>query len=78
MKQLGCNIITDHLKIYFTLSSLTIDIVSNPAHMNKMVWNTFGEKNILIDDAGEKIDFNYIKQLLQNYKNFYLVNKLKI
>lgn len=64
VKQLDCNIDPKNFKTSFTLCGLTINIIPDPALMIKLVRNTFGEKNILVDDTGERIDFNYIKQLL--------------
>lgn len=79
VKQLGCNLNVKSLESTFTLSNYQINILPDPAHMVKLVRNTFGEKQILIDGEGQIIDFNYIKQLLnlQDTENFHLTTKLK-
>lgn len=53
-------------------------ILPDPEHMIKLVRNTFGEKQLLLNN-NEQINYNFIKELLvlQNNKGFHLANKLR-
>lgn len=68
------------MKTSFSNSNNTdVFIMLDPAHMIKLVRNTFGEKRELIDCNNEIINFKYIELLLmlQNNEQCYLANKLK-
>jgi len=69
-KQLGCNFDIKSLKSKFefkkdTNSIKNICIFPDPAHMIKLVRNTFGEKKILLGSNNSKINFIYLQKLLR-------------
>lgn len=63
----------------FNASDTNINIIFDPAHMIKLIRNTFGEKRSFIDFNNEVVDFNYIEILLmlQESEIAHLGNKLK-
>lgn len=68
------------MKTNFTDSNnADVNIILDPAHMIKLVRNTFGEKKELIDCNNEIISFKYIELLLmlQVKEKCHLANKLK-
>jgi len=80
VKNFGCDLRISSLKTNFTLPNhLPINIIPDPAHMIKLIRNTFGEKRVFIDFEGKKIDFVFIEKLLilQETEHFHLANKLK-
>lgn len=80
VKNFGCDLRVSSLKTNFTLQNhLPIAIIPDPAHMIKLIRNTFAEKRILVDYEGKKIDFVFIEKLLilQETEHFHLANKLK-
>lgn len=56
-----------------------IAIFPDPAHMVKLVRNTFGEKKIIIDGDNNIIKFDYLEKLLilQESEGLHLANRLK-
>lgn len=81
-RALGCSLDPNPLrmKTNFTDSNnADVNIILDPAHMIKLVRNTFGEKRELIDCNNEIISFKYIELhlLLQENKKCHLANKLK-
>jgi len=55
VKNFGCNLRVPSLKTNFTLQNhLPIAIIPDPAHMIKLIRNTFAEKRILVDYEGKK------------------------
>lgn len=56
---LGCNFNIEALNTKFE----DVVVFFDPAHMIKLIRNTFGEKKTLIDGDGNIIDFNFIQQL---------------
>jgi len=80
VKNFGCDLRISSLKTDFILPNhLPIYIIPDPAHMIKLIRNTFGEKRVFIDFEGKKIDFVFIEKLLilQETEHFHLANKLK-
>lgn len=83
-KLLGCDLDPTSFKTNFefkSTDSLTqnIAIFPDPAHMVKLVRNTLGEKNIIIDSDNNIIKFDYLEKLLilQESEGLHLANKLK-
>ncbi|CAH1738656.1 unnamed protein product, partial [Aphis gossypii] len=83
-KQLGCNFNIKTLKSEFEFkkdnnSIKKIYIFPDPAHMIKLVRNTFGEKKILLDSNNNEINFSYLQKLLilQENEGLHLGNKLR-
>lgn len=72
---LGCNFNIN------TLNTICEDLAVffDPAHMVKLICNTFGEKKTFLDGDGNIIDFNFIHQLfvLQETEGCHLANKLR-
>lgn len=63
--KLGANLKIENAKFSFPhpTSSEPIYLFYDPCHMVKLVRNTLGDKQILINSNGEKIEWNYIKKL---------------
>lgn len=80
-KILGCNLNFKNLKTDFSIYDINepIVILPDPSHMIKLVRNTFGEKQIIVNSKNQQINFNFIKKLLilQENEGFHLANKLK-
>lgn len=80
-KILGCDLNLKNLKTDFSVnnSNEPVVILPDPAHMIKLVRNTFGEKQLLLNSNNEQINFKFIKELLtlQENEGFHLGNKLK-
>jgi len=80
-KILGCDLKFKNLKTDFSVnnSNEPVVILPDPAHMIKLVRNTFGEKQLLLNSNNEQINFKFIKELLTLHENegFHLGNKLK-
>lgn len=80
-KLLGCNLNFKSLKTDFNIYDLNqpIVILPDPAHMIKLVRNTFGEKQFILNSKNELINFNFIKELLilQENEGFHLANKIR-
>jgi len=81
MKILGCSLNANNMNTSFKVDGVVnpIFIIPDPAHMVKLVRNTFGEKCKFIDLNGGVIDFEYINKLLilQEDEGCHLTNKLK-
>ncbi|KAF0754266.1 THAP-type domain-containing protein, partial [Aphis craccivora] len=62
-----------------TLNTKFEDVVVflDPAHMVKLIRNTFGEKKTFLDGDGNLIDFNFVQKLfiLQETEGCHLANK---
>lgn len=77
---MGCNFNINNLKSDFSIHDYSsINIIPDPAHVIKLVRNTFGEKGNIINDERKVISFNYLKKLfeLQENEKYHLANKLK-
>lgn len=81
-KALGCKLASTPQLIktdFNAFNDFNVNIIFDPAHMVKLVRNTFGEKRQLIDCNNGIIDFKYIELLLilQENEKGHLANKLK-
>lgn len=80
-RALNCKLLPNPLliKTDFNVSDLSVNVIFDPAHMIKLVRNTFGEKRQLIDCNNSVIDFKFIEMLLilQDTEKGHLANKLK-
>lgn len=81
-RALGCILDPNPLRMKTSFSDTNnadVNIILDPAHMIKLVRNTFGEKRELIYCNNEIISFKYIELLLmlQEKEQFHLANKLK-
>lgn len=81
-RALGCSLDPNPLRmktIFSASNNADVNIILDPAHMIKLVRNTFGEKKELIDCNNEIISFKYIELLLvsQEKEQCHLANKLK-
>lgn len=76
---LGCSIQLDNLKTTFSCQESEIAIYPDPCHNIKLVRNTFAENQELIDESGEIISWQYVKDLsnLQVQEGFHAANKLR-
>lgn len=72
---LGCNFNIETLNTQFE----DVVVFFDPAHMVKLIRNTFGEKIFFLDGDGNIIDFSFIQQLfiLQETEGCHLANKLR-
>lgn len=83
VKLLGCNINPTSLKTDYEFKTDTVNqnivIFPDPAHMVKLVRNTFGEKKIILDGDNNAIKFDFLEKLLifQESEGLHLANKLK-
>lgn len=75
-KLLGCNLDVDNLKTEMNNGAY---IFPDPSHMVKLVRNTLGDKEVLLDENNNEINFQYIVKLneLQENEGLHLANKLK-
>lgn len=71
--KLGANLKLNNPNFSFphTTSGEPIYLFYDPCHMLKLVRNTLGDKRVLINSQGEKIEWEYIKKL-------YLKEKKKV
>lgn len=76
---LGANSNFKTLKTHFTSCNKNIYVFYDPSHMIKLIRNAFGEKKILIDAEGNKINWSFIEELnkLQESEGLHLGNKLR-
>lgn len=60
-KQLGANFKMNNLKPYFELpgDDRKIYVIIDPSHVLKLARNILGNKNVLVDDAGLEVQWNY-------------------
>jgi len=77
---LGCDTNVYNLKTHFNSpGGNKINILYDPCHMLKLVRNTFGEIQNIIDDNNSMISWKYIEKLehLQEMEGLHLGNKLR-
>lgn len=79
---MGCNYDINDLKIAFPSGSTNnenIVTLFDPAHMIKLIRNTFGEKKKFLDFEKNEINFEYVQNLcfLQEKEGCHLANKLR-
>lgn len=77
-QHLGCNLLQNPNKTYFDFECNKIYVFIDPCHALKLVRNTFGERKVLYDSYGTKIDFNFLDKLikLQESEGLYLGTKI--
>ena len=68
-----------NLRTSFNVGEQEITIMPDPVHMLKLVRNTLGEKENLLNSRGQRISWNYIVRLheLQQNEGLHLANKLR-
>lgn len=82
VKLLESNFHVSDLKPYFShpITLKRVYIVFDACHMLKLICNTFGDKKVLIDCDGNKIEWKYITQLayLQEKEDLRAGNKINL
>ncbi|CAG4923136.1 unnamed protein product [Colias eurytheme] len=75
-QHLGCNLMQN--ETFFYLEDHKIYAFIDPCHALKLVRNTFGDKKVLFDSFGAKIDYNLLVKLveLQESEGLHLATKV--
>ncbi|CAB3251488.1 unnamed protein product [Arctia plantaginis] len=78
-KKLGCDLNPNNLKTVFKVQNNEIAIFLDPAHMTKLVRNSFEHYREFKDAEGNNIKWNHIEMLhqLQEDEKFHAANKLR-
>ncbi|CAB3246933.1 unnamed protein product [Arctia plantaginis] len=78
-KKLGCDLNPNNLKTVFKVQNNEIAIFLDPAHMIKLVRNSFEHYREFKDAEGNNIKWNHIEMLhqLQEDEKFHAANKLR-
>lgn len=76
---LGCKLSFEGLMPSFKVDSQTISLYYDPCHMMKLVRNTFGDKQVMIDYKNRKVDWRYIEELhnVQETDGLNFANRLR-
>lgn len=77
-QELGSDLQKEQTKTEFFVGKRKISAFIDPCHAIKLIRNAFGDLGVLIDDKENKIDFKYLKLLLdlQEKEGFNLATKL--
>lgn len=78
-KVLGCTLDKGNINSVFVHNEKKVAIFPDPSHMLKLIRNTFGDKKELMDGNYKKINWGFIKKLvdLQENEEMHMANKLK-
>lgn len=78
-KKLGCNLEPDNLKTVFNVNNNEIAVFLDPAHMIKLVRNSFEHYKSFTNSIGDIISWSHIETLheLQEQEMFHAANKLR-
>ena len=82
IKSLGASLEANNMKTFFPHpmnDELKVYVFLDVCHMLKLVRNTLGQSEIIVDELGNKIRWFYIVELqkLQENEGFHLANKLR-
>lgn len=80
LKLLGANFHFSDVRPYFShpVTLKNIYIVFDACHMLKLIRNTFGDKKVLINCDGKKVEWKYITQLAHLQENEGLLDSNRI